>query len=255
MGNLKINRKEDVELISAAICVERFCNLGFHRFICEQRGSEFDMEARVADMEKIVRTRVEANSNNKGELNLTGDDLIWATEAVGQVFRQYKRGSFSQLREQGGDIDRLCRFVRGNFKRLRQLEKNFRAHQEAMDAAAGSAHKRIQPSSIIVRDDVSIVVTCLRLEGYTRLLGEGRELGMFAVNSDNETDFRYLIDDNFDEEGNLHLSWKNDIMAVLDATEVAREILQRHGETFQEELQEIDRIADQLLRAIGAPCP
>ena len=44
-------------------------------------------------------------------------------------------------------------------------------------------------------------------------------------------------------------------MAVLDATEVAREILQRHGETFQEELQEIDRIADQLLRAIGAPCP
>ena len=28
---------------------------------------------------------------------------------------------------------------------------------------------------------------------------------MFAVNSDNETDFRYLIDDNFDDEGNLHL--------------------------------------------------
>lgn len=121
--------------------------------------------------------------------------------------------------------------------------------------AAGSTHKRVRPNSIIARDDVSMVVTCLKFEGYTRLLGEGPELDLFAVNSDNETDFRYLIDDNLDVEGNLHLSRKNDIMAVLDATEVAREILQRHGETFQEELQEIDRIADQLLRAIGAPCP
>ena len=173
MGNLKINRKEDVELISAAIQVERFCHLEFLCFTYQTRGKAFDIVGERAKIAKAVRARIDANTNNQGELNLTGDDLIWATEAVGQVFRQYKRGSFSQLREQGGDIDRLCRFVRGNFKRLRRLEKNFRAHQEAMDAAAGSAHKRIQPSSTIVRDDVSIVVTCLRLEGYTRLLGEG----------------------------------------------------------------------------------
>ncbi len=70
MGNLKINRKEDVELISAAIQVERFCHLEFLCFTYQTRDKAFEIVGERAKIAKAVRARIDANTNNQGELNL-----------------------------------------------------------------------------------------------------------------------------------------------------------------------------------------
>ena len=249
MSNLKIVAKEDVDLISTAIFVERFCYLEYQRFICRANGVEFDMEARIAYIEKGVRARIVANTNDNGELSLAGKDLAWLLDAIEGLFVQYKLGQLARVWVLGTEMEHLWRFVRGNFKRLRKIKKDLKSHQDAIDAAAGSAaEKRVQPSFIIARDDIPIVLTCFRLNGFQRLVCEGPDIGLFTVNSDNEAELRYLIDDNLDDEGNLHLSRKADIMAVFDATKNAKKVL--GSEVSKVELQEINRIADQLSRAI-----
>ena len=264
MSNLEITAKEDIDLIAAAIRIKGLCDLQFYRRVGQIRSE--DIDALRADIEKKVRANVYDNINSNGELVLIPDDLDCALRAVELVFRFYKGGDLASLRQQGGDTEGLCRFVRGNLNRFREIGKDLKSLQDAMDAAARSTQKRVRPNSIIARDDVPIVQTCLRIEGYMRVLSEGTELGLFAVNSDIETEFRYLVDDNLDDEGNLVLRGFNDIMSIVDATEITLEVLrpshwselldnsENDGEVevFQAEREQIGRIADQLLGDIGA---
>lgn len=267
MKNRALNSKEDIALIADAIRVERFCRLNFYRRVEEMRGRNFDLGEEAAGVEQEVRALLDDMTDANGALDLTFEHIERVLKAVEQTLRHYRNGELDDLSKQGDDFERLCSFLRNNLNRLRELRKHLRVTQAAIDSAAVSESKHIEPKSTILRDDILLIKRCLTIEGYHRALFEVPKVGIELAATNVEAELDDLIESNLNDNGNLHLRSHLDIMAVLDATELTLELLapghksvaRNASETSllsqacSAEHQAIGRIADQLLTDLGFP--
>lgn len=261
-----ISAKEDIALIADAIRVERFCRLNFHRLACGENGEDLDMDGQAADIEKEVRTVINDNINNGGGLDLRGSNLDCVLTTIERVLSHHKHGYLDDLRKRDCEMERLCYGVRANLNRLREIHKHLTVRRAVMDTAAGRTESRATPTSTIARDDVPIMMSCLRIEGYDRALRETHEVGVIAAASNIENELHELVNNNLDDKGNLQLVTNADIMLLVDAALVVEDVLDsgrtsllrndpktnRQLEILLAERQAIIRITDQLLRDIGA---